>query len=234
MRNRPIPNVPLADAAFVRSLLIHEDEALLAFDKPSGLPVQTRGGRGRALDRLLWAFARSNGKRPKLVHRLDTGTSGVVLAAKTKPAAAAVSEAFAKRRVKKTYLAIASGAAPDTRHGMIDVALKLYEPDRGRGTMRPSTAVGAQTAETRWRTLASDGRATLFEVRPRTGRLHQIRAHLASIGYPILGDDLYGGDAAPRLMLHAFSLELTHPSGAPFAVSAAPPAAFLAAAPLPK
>src|SRR5262245_26306076 len=107
------------DRTFVRSLVIHEDAAVLAFDKPAGLPVQTRNPDDRTLDSLLAAFAKSNGKRPRLVHRLDAQTSGVIVAARTQPAAAALSAAFAGRDVAKTYLALVSGQALEAE-GAID------------------------------------------------------------------------------------------------------------------
>ena len=98
MKNRPVPTLSPEDAAFVRSLVIDEDTHLIAFNKPSGLAVQTRGNRGPCLENFLPAFAKSNGKIPRLVHRLDAGTSGLLIAAKTKPAAAHLSEQFSKRR----------------------------------------------------------------------------------------------------------------------------------------
>ena len=122
-RNRPIPEISAEDAAFVRSFLMHEDEAVLAFDKPAGLAVQTAGGRGQSLDFLLWAFAKSNGKRPKLVHRIDSGTSGVLVVARTTPAAAHLSEQFAARTASKTYLALVSGRLPDADEGSCAQAL---------------------------------------------------------------------------------------------------------------
>ena len=101
MRNRPIPNIPDAQKDWVRGLVLYEDAFLYAFNKPSGLAVQTRGNRGTSLDHLLWTFARSNGKRPHLVHRIDAGTSGLILAAKTKPAMTFLSQEYAKRREEK-------------------------------------------------------------------------------------------------------------------------------------
>ncbi|MEQ1783171.1 MAG: pseudouridine synthase, partial [Hyphomonadaceae bacterium] len=109
-RNYEALPVSEEDAAYVRALVIHEDSGVLAFNKPAGLPVQTRNPDDRTLDRLLAAFARSNGKRPRLVHRLDAQTSGVIVACKTQPAAAALSEAFAERLVSKTYYAIVTGS----------------------------------------------------------------------------------------------------------------------------
>ncbi|MEL7135205.1 MAG: pseudouridine synthase [Pseudomonadota bacterium] len=123
MRNRPIPHLSQAQKDMVRALVLYEDEFLLAFDKPSGLAVQTRGNRGTSLDFLLWAFARSNGKRPHLVHRIDAGTSGLVLAAKTKPAMTFLSAEFAERRVNKRYLALVMGAVPESERGLCDAPL---------------------------------------------------------------------------------------------------------------
>ena len=111
-RNYEARPVSAEDAAFVRSLVIHQDAAILALNKPAGLPVQTRNPDDRTLDALMAAFARSNGKRPRLVHRLDAQTSGVIVAAVTQPAAAALSAAFAGRQVAKTYLALVAGVRP--------------------------------------------------------------------------------------------------------------------------
>lgn len=215
MRNRSVPVVSPEDADFVRSLVIHEDAALLVFDKPAGLPVQTRGNHGRSLDSLLWAFARSNGKRPKLVHRLDAGTSGVILAAKTKPAAAHLSASFADRRAKKTYLALVRGALPEANAGTITRPLLVRDAPRGEAPVIASDAAGSQAAETHWRILERSGETALFELHPKTGRMHQLRAHLKHLGCPILGDPLYGSGAlsAARLMLHAARIGLPHPDG---------------------
>lgn len=226
MRNRPIPNIKPEDAAFARSLLIHEDAAVLGFNKPSGLAVQTRGGRGPTLDFLLWAFAKSNGKRPRLVHRLDAGTSGVIVAARTQPAAASLSESFAERRAEKTYLALARGSLPDREAGVVDQAMKRVRSDRGgREVMTVSDAESAQSARTAWRIVARSEDTALFELRPETGRTHQIRVHLAHLGCPILGDAIYGAGAlsAPRLMLHAARLALPHPDGGALDLAAASP-----------
>lgn len=220
MRNRPIPFVSEADKAFVRGLLTYEDVALLAFNKPSGLPVQSRGNKARCLDELLWAFARSNGKRPRLVHRLDAGTSGLIIAAKTQPAAASLSAAFEARQVEKRYLALVSGALPTEDTGIIDTPLLRLERDAvanrsARSVISDVSTKGARPAVTRWRVVVRSNQAALLEVQPETGRMHQIRAHLAHAGMPIIGDALYGGEmpADGRLMLHASSLEFPHPEG---------------------
>lgn len=216
-----------------RDFLIHEDAHLLAFNKPTGLAVQGGSGVQQSLEDLLGAFAKSNGKRPRLVHRLDRETSGVIIAARTKPAAAFFSEAFASREASKTYQAIVCGALPAS-NGVIDAPLKKASR-RGLDIMEIARAgdAGAQDALTRYRVLASSGNATLVELSPETGRMHQLRAHLASLGCPIAGDGKYGGlfqigpMTVPGLMLHADELDIPHPAGARIKLSAPLPQAFV-------
>src|SRR3569623_2974939 len=119
MSRQPVVLSP-DEIAAVRAMVINEDPAILALNKPAGLSSQ--GGRGQihTLDDLLWAFARSNGKRPELVHRLARDTSGVIVAAKTKPAAGALGKAIMARRVTKTYRAIVAPGAPQPTQGVID------------------------------------------------------------------------------------------------------------------
>jgi RluA family pseudouridine synthase len=217
------------DADFIRGRLIYEDAAILAFDKPAGLSSQ--GGRIAAatLDDMLAAFAKSNGKRPRLVHRLDRGTSGVILAAKTQPAAAFLGRALMSRRVKKTYLAVVAGA-PSPRDGRIEAPLRRVAI--GREVHMETCAADhpdAESAVTGYRTLAAGDEAALMELRPHTGRMHQLRVHLAALGRPIAGDSRYGGAlmlggaAIPRLMLHARSLSFPHPEGGERTIEAAVP-----------
>lgn len=220
------------DIAAVRSWVVHEDAHLIAFNKPTGLSSQ--GGRIQAhtLDDLLWAFARSNGKRPELVHRLDRDTSGVIVAAKTKPAAGFLGKALQAKTLQKTYLALVS-AAPEPRSATIDAPLRRQEIGR-ESYMRVVTAdaEGAQASTSRYRTLAATAEAALVELQPLTGRMHQLRVHMAHVGRPLAGDARYGGAltlagrAAPRLMLHAAALELPHPEGGRITVRAPVPADF--------
>jgi len=217
---RPAPRLTADEIAFVRSLVVHEDEHILAFNKPAGLSSQ--GGRGQVhtLDELLSAFAKSNGNRPRLVHRLDRDTSGVILTAKTKPAAGFLGKALMGRRVEKTYLAIVTPGAPEPRAGVIELPLRRDEQGR-EAFMRvcASDHPDAETASTRYRTLAASETAALVELKPETGRMHQLRVHMAAIGRPIAGDARYGGalvlDGAPvaRLMLHAQAIAFPHPGG---------------------
>jgi tRNA pseudouridine32 synthase/23S rRNA pseudouridine746 synthase len=215
--------------ADARSFMIHEDAHILVFNKPAGLAVQGGSGVTASLDTMLGAFAKSNGKRPRLVHRLDRDTSGIIVVARTKPAAAMLSQAFAGRDVEKTYLAIVCGGAPDPAEGQI--ALPLKKASRKALDIMEVAADG-QPSLTHYRTLTATPAAALVELRPETGRMHQLRAHLAAIGRPIAGDAKYGGLFAigdvpiPGLMLHAATLEIPHPAGARARFSAPPPAAF--------
>lgn len=220
MKTRAPVQLSDEEIALVRSRVLFEDAQVLVLDKPAGLSSQ--GGRIQAhtLDDLMWAFARSNGKRPELVHRLDRDTSGVILAGQTKPALGFLGKAIQGRRIKKTYLALVGGGAPEPRGGDIRLALRREEIGR-EAWMRPcpDDHPDAQASHSRYRTLAANDEAALVELSPETGRMHQLRVHLAAIGRPILGDVRYGGaltaggGAVPRLMLHASRLDFPHPEG---------------------
>jgi tRNA pseudouridine32 synthase/23S rRNA pseudouridine746 synthase len=214
------PSLTPDEIAFVRALVIHQDDELLAVNKPAGLSSQ--GGRidVNTLDELLGAFAKPSGSRPRLVHRLDRDTSGVLLAARSAPAAAYMGKAMMARRVRKTYLAIVAPGAPDPPDGLIEAALLRQDIGRdSRVRVSAPDVADAKAASTRYRTLAATPLASLVELRPLTGRMHQLRVHMAHIGRPIAGDARYGGamvlggQAVPRLMLHAQNLAFPHPNG---------------------
>jgi len=202
-----------------KSWVLYEDETIIVLNKPAGLSSQ--GGRIKAhtLDDLLWAFARRDRPRPRLIHRLDRDTSGVILTAKTKPAAAMLGKALEAKRFRKSYLAIVPGA-PEPKGGMIDSPLRRESIGR-EAYMRVCDPghPDAETARSRYRTLAHNGMAALVELSPDTGRMHQLRVHMASIGRPLAGDSRYGGALmlggapVPRLMLHAAQLVFPHPEG---------------------
>lgn len=208
------------EIAFVRSLVIYEDAQLLALNKPAGLSSQAGRTPAHTLDELLWAFAKPGKARPRLIHRLDRDTSGVILTAKTKPAAGFLGKAMMGRRFSKTYCAIVAPGAPTPPAGTIDQALRREEVGR-EAYMRvcPPDHPQAEAARTRYRTLAANDAAAFLELSPQTGRMHQLRVHLAWLGRPIAGDARYGGALtlagrpAPRLMLHARALEFPHPEG---------------------
>jgi RluA family pseudouridine synthase len=225
------------EIAFVRSLVVHEDAEVLALNKPAGLSSQ--GGRGQVhtLDELLWAFVKPSGARPRLVHRLDRDTSGVILSARSKPAAGFLGKALMARRFRKTYHAIVAPGAPEPVKGEIQQALRREEIGR-EAYMRACADdhPDAESALTRYRTLAVSPEAALVELEPVTGRMHQLRVHLASIGRPIAGDVRYGGALtlggrpASRLLLHAAKLSFPHPAGGTKVVEAPWPEVFAAAA----
>ena len=185
---------------------------------------------------LLFAFAKASGNRPRLIHRLDRDTSGVILTARTKPAAGFLGKALMGRKFRKTYLAIVGGV-PNPLTGLIETPLRRDES--GREAFMRVCEPGhpdAETAKSRYRTLAQAPGAALLELSPETGRMHQLRVHLASIGHPIAGDARYGGALmlagapVPRLMLHAAALEFPHPAGDKQRITAPPPEDFVAVA----
>lgn len=234
---RAPPDLGAEDVAFVRAMVLYEDREVLALNKPAGLSSQAGRAAGLTLDELLFAFAKASGVKPRLVHRLDRDTSGVILTARSKPAAGFLGKAMMGRRFRKTYLALVAPGPPDPPSGSIAAALRREEAGR-EAYMRPcpDDHPDAETALTRYRTLAAGEGAALVELRPETGRMHQIRVHLASIGRPILGDVRYGGALmlagapVPRLMLHAAALEFPHPEGGTRRIAAPAPADMLAVA----
>lgn len=219
-----------AEIAWVKSMVAYEDADIYGFNKPSGLSSQGGRGDGHNLDDMMWAFAKSNGKRPRLIHRLDRDTSGILLAAKTQPGASFLGKAMIRRAFAKTYLCIVSNAAKLPDKGTVREALRREE--RGREAWSracPPDHPDAQTAETEFEVLDRSGDAALVRCRPLTGRMHQIRVHLAHLGCPIAGDVRYGGalalegQAVPRLMLHALTLSFPHPAGGEKTLSAPVP-----------
>ena len=231
-KQRRMVSLSAEEVGFVRRLVIHQDAEILGLNKPPGLSSQ--GGRGQVhtLDELLYAFAKPSGVRPRLIHRLDRDTSGVILTARSQPAAAFLGKAMMGRKFKKTYLALVA-APPEPPEGVIDKPLRRVEAGR-EAYMQVCDAAhpDAEAAVSRYRTLSVGQGAALVELEPETGRMHQLRVHLAAIGRPILGDPRYGGaltlagGPVPRLMLHAAALEFPHPAGGPFRLEAPTPDDF--------
>jgi tRNA pseudouridine32 synthase/23S rRNA pseudouridine746 synthase len=190
---------------------VYRDAALVAVDKPAGLLSVP----GRGADKQDCVFARVQALHAdaRVVHRLDMATSGLLVVARGEAAQRRLSDAFARRAVHKHYVAVVHGRMP-AACGDIDLPLVVDWPNRPRQIV---DAARGKPSLTRWRLLSVDEErdASRVELEPVTGRSHQLRVHLEAIGHPIVGDALYGGPAAPRLMLHACELSVPHPvSGA--------------------
>ena len=192
---------------------------MLILNKPAGLAVQGGTKTSRHVDRLLSAWGEGL-SRPRLTHRLDRDTSGVLVLGKSPAAAAKLSGAFARRKAQKTYWAIVEGF-PKPGQGVIDLPLaKVGINDRELATPVDAKDPGAETAITEYATIARAGpRAAWMELRPLTGRTHQLRAHMLALGHPILGDPKYHTAASLevsgplKLQLHARRLTIPHPAG---------------------
>jgi 23S rRNA pseudouridine955/2504/2580 synthase len=206
------------DAAFARSLVLYEDEEVLALNKPAGLAVQGGTKTSHHIDRLLSAWGEGP-DRPRLTHRLDRDTSGVLVLGKTPAAAARLSGGFARRKAQKTYWAIVEGN-PRPVDGVIELPLaKVGVGDRELVTPVDPKDPRAQPAVTEFVTVSRAGpRAAWLALRPTTGRTHQLRAHMLALGHPILGDPKYNNaksveSSGPlKLQLHARRLTIPHPS----------------------
>ncbi len=214
------------DIDFAKSMVLYEDHMVIALNKPAGLAVQGGTKTTKHVDRLLSAWGEGL-DRPRLVHRLDRDTSGVLLLGKGPEAAKRLAGAFARRQAKKTYWAIVIGN-PKPGEGQIDMALKKTGINDFE-MMRPAERKdpNAETAETAYATVSrASHRAAFMALRPFTGRTHQLRAHMAGIGHPILGDHKYGDDKSRelsgnlKLQLHARRIELDHPGGGKLIVEA--------------
>jgi len=221
------------EASALRDLIIHHDDEVLVINKPAGLAVQGGSGISRHLDGMLPALMFDAEEPPRLVHRLDRDTSGVLVLARTRQAAQWLTRAFRNRDTVKTYWAICIGA-PRPAEGTIDVP--LLKEGGHFGERVEAVPEGGQRAITQYMTVAAASkRAAWLAMRPVTGRTHQLRVHATEIGHPIIGDGKYGGaEAHPggfdrNLHLHARRLELRRPNGRILDVSAHPSEHMLAA-----
>jgi 23S rRNA pseudouridine955/2504/2580 synthase len=217
-----LPKVPLRvtrdEAEDLRARVLYRDDTMIAIDKPAGLAVQGGSGTRRHLDAMLDALRFGAAERPRLVHRLDKDTSGVLLLARTRAAARQLTAAFKGHDMRKIYWAITVGC-PRPRQGRIDLALSK---SGGPGAEKMRADTDGRSAATLYLVMEAAGRRAAFvALMPLTGRTHQLRAHMAAIDTPILGDGKYGGkDAflegdglASRLHLHARSISVPIPAG---------------------
>ena len=219
---RPPPGVSKADRRLIEELILHEDDSVLVLNKPYGIAVQGGTGTKRHIDGLLEGMTDRFGGRPRLVHRLDRDTTGVLLIAKTRKAAATLGRTFQTRSAAKTYWALVV-RVPRPAQGKVEAALvKVSGPDGDRiRKAQPGEQDKAMHATTHYSVIEAVARkAAWVSLKPVTGRQHQLRAHMDLIGHPIAGDNKYKSDwnladdtIEPKLHLHARRLIIPHPDG---------------------
>ena len=205
-------NLPEKEQTDVDLPILYEDDDVIVVNKPSGLLTHAKGGLSdeptvAEIIRPKTSFA-TDTDRPGIVHRLDRDTSGLLIIAKNPESAAHLQRQFAERTAKKTYIAITDGK-PKLNAAKIDLPI-------GRNPSAPSTFridPNGKPAQTTYHVLAENDAQSLIELKPTTGRTHQLRVHLAHLNAPILGDRVYGKSSDCRMMLHAQKLEITLPSG---------------------
>ena len=230
------PRVSDSDAEMIRAAVIYRDDHLIALNKPAGLPVQGGSGQPRHVDGLAEALRFGAEEKPRLVHRLDRDTSGVLVMARNRAVAASLTEAFRDRETRKIYWAAVAGV-PHPRIGTIRFGLVKAGGHGAGGEGEKMRCIhprdieatpGAKRATTDYALLSAlGGRVSWAALVPVTGRTHQLRAHMAEIGHPVIGDGKYGGSSqenlgdgwgaglggelSRKLHLHARSLSLIHP-----------------------
>lgn len=190
--------------------IIYEDDDCLVIDKPAGVLTHSKGtfnSEGTVASFIAGKVTGMDGNRAGIVHRLDRGTSGVIICAKTPEALKWLQKQFSTRKVHKTYVAVVSGQ-PEKENAVIDMPIERHP--RHPQTFRTSPT--GKPAITEYRVIRSTGTKSMLELKPKTGRTHQLRVHLSKVGHPIAGDTFYGGTPADRVYLHAVSLELTLPN----------------------
>jgi 23S rRNA pseudouridine1911/1915/1917 synthase len=209
----PVPAQPLPEALPLN--IVYEDTSMIVVDKPAGMPAHPGPGHsGRTLVNALLAHCPDlpgigGVQRPGIVHRLDKDTSGLIIAAKTDRAHNSLTRQLAERRIEKTYLALVEGGLKP-QEALIDAPIGRDPNNRKRQMLR---GVGGREAQTSYRVRDYLRGYSYLEASPITGRTHQIRVHMASLGHPVVGDDVYGRPSSlvSRQFLHAWRLALSHP-----------------------
>lgn len=186
--------------AELRGMIVFEDEDLLVLNKPSGLATQGGTGQRISVDDMLAAAFPNN--KYRLTHRIDKETSGILLIAKNYRTAASITEAFRKREVSKTYMAVCSGILSE-KEGVLDAPI-----GKSKENLEMMSIKGFEVKEaiTHYKVIDERESESIIELSPKTGRTHQLRVHMQLLGHPIVGDKKYGGPKASRLMLHAWKI----------------------------
>lgn len=216
--SRPPRPVRPDEAEDLRRRVLHRDAEVIVIDKPAGLAVQGGTGTDRHLDGMLDALTFDARERPRLVHRLDRDTSGILVLARSAAAASKLTAAFRDKTARKIYWALVVGV-PGAREGRIGLALAKRSGQYGERVVADEAG---KTAITRYRVIDQvSKRCAWLALEPLTGRTHQLRAHCMAMGTPIVGDGKYGGrasflkglDSARMLHLHARAIRIPHPDG---------------------
>ncbi len=226
LRNSP-------DSELLARMLIYEDDKVFVLNKPAGIAVQGGSGVNRHIDQMLEAWTSQKGEKPRLVHRIDRDTSGVLVVARTRGAAQKLTAAFRERETRKTYWALVKGV-PAKREDRISTWLvKEQTPDGDRMRVCKHGEQGADHAVSYYRILEQAAQSLAWlEMEPYTGRTHQLRVHALYMGHPILGDPKYfdddhnwsfPGGMQKRLHLHARHIDIPHPDGGRLKVTAPMP-----------
>ncbi|MHC5307131.1 RluA family pseudouridine synthase [Bartonella sp. LJL80] len=218
------------DSNVLKQMLIYEDAKVYVFNKPAGLAVQGGSGVARHVDGMLESWRNKKGEKPRLVHRLDRDTSGVLVVARTRGAAQALTAAFRARETKKTYWALVRGVPKKHQDKISTWLVKESTPDGDKMRVCEHGEPDSDHAVSHYRVIDTRGRVlSWLEMEPYTGRTHQLRVHAAYIDHPIIGDPKYfyadsnwdlPGGMQNRLHLHARRIRIPNPSGGMLDVTA--------------
>ncbi len=211
------------DADVLKAMTLYEDSKVFVFNKPAGLAVQGGSGLTRHVDKMLDSYRNQKGEKPRLVHRLDRETSGVLVVARTRGAASALAKEFRGRKTEKTYWAIVKGV-PKPRQGKISNWLAKMRDEEGDDYMAvvKHGTPDADHAVSEYKVIEMSGpNLSWVQLQPVTGRTHQLRVHMQNIGHPIIGDSKYfnienwnlPGGIQNKLHLHARRIRIPHPDG---------------------
>ncbi|MBP1851093.1 RluA family pseudouridine synthase [Rhizobium halophytocola] len=218
------------DGELLSRMLLHEDDKVFVLNKPAGLAVQGGSGLTRHIDKMLEAWTSKKGEKPRLVHRLDRDTSGVLVVARTRGAAQKLTAAFRERDTKKTYWALVRGVPRKREDKLSNWLVKEETEDGDRMRIARHGEEGADHAISYYRVLETAAQTMAWlEMQPYTGRTHQLRIHALHLGHPIIGDPKYyiedhnwefPGGIQKRLHLHARHIDIPHPNGGRLKVTA--------------